>query len=252
MGASPTPDPQVPDTTRRSPLRAERVLVGLHHVLGHDLPNQLVALQGLLQVLALEEGRRLTGEGQLYLSRAAAVARRLSGQVALIKAITRAHQNTGTLEQVALAELAREAGAEIKQLLPGRSITYHLRLGVPAVRTFRRPFQRALVELLHILLSEPGTDSDHIVLLSRAAPDGIELSVEHGAGESSAAPVSAAGFSLSDAVASAAPDLQAALAAQRLALVFVRELSDIWNGNVTMHMEQSRIKAFTLLLAPVP
>src|SRR5688500_10101431 len=71
----------------------------LRKSLAHDLPNQLVALQGLARVLEMEEGDRLGPDGKDYLRRMAAGAQR-------------AHANIRSLAEMVKLELGREpAGA---------------------------------------------------------------------------------------------------------------------------------------------
>ena len=47
-----------------APTQAERLLKEMHAVCSHDLPNQMVALQGLLQLLSQEESANLGNEGR--------------------------------------------------------------------------------------------------------------------------------------------------------------------------------------------
>src|SRR5262245_32158836 len=56
--------------------QTERLLACFRRAAGHDLPNQLVGLQGLLHVLELEEADRLSADGRAYLQRLVAAARR--------------------------------------------------------------------------------------------------------------------------------------------------------------------------------
>jgi signal transduction histidine kinase len=223
----PPPPPDAPgaDAGRRL-ARAERVLACFQKALGHDLPGQVVALQGLLQVLAMEEGGRLGGDGQDYLRRLAAVAGRLQDTLATLKAIGRAAADAGVAEEVALADVAHEATAEVKQIFPGRAVTCDLRFQAPAVKTYRRPMQRALVELIRTLVPEGDGAAVHLRLGSRPTPDGVELSVGNGG----------------SATAWAAGD--------PLRLALVRELVDACGGVLTFTEEPGQGKLFTILVRP--
>ncbi len=81
MEPSPPPTPVASSSAEVDLLRGrldqlEQLRASLQKALGHDLPNQLVAVQGLVKLLELEEGERLTEEGRDYLVRLAAAARR--------------------------------------------------------------------------------------------------------------------------------------------------------------------------------
>jgi hypothetical protein len=52
--------------------RLARLLAVLEKALGHDLPNQLIAVQGLARLLEQDHGERLGAEGRDYLGRLAA------------------------------------------------------------------------------------------------------------------------------------------------------------------------------------
>jgi signal transduction histidine kinase len=143
------------------------------HAFNHDLPNQLVALQGLLQVLELEEGARLTAEGLDYVKRLGATMRRLQAAVVLLKAIGRVATESIPAEEIALPDMAREAAAEVRHLLPGRPVTYHTRLLAAAARGPRSLLQRALVELIRTVVLEGGDGELHLLLDSRPVPGGV-------------------------------------------------------------------------------
>ena len=55
---------------------SDRLLRGMQKVCSHDLPNQIVVLQSLLQMLQLEEADRLSPDGRDYVRRLQKVTRR--------------------------------------------------------------------------------------------------------------------------------------------------------------------------------
>jgi hypothetical protein len=57
--------------------RLERLLACFQKALGHEMPNQLVAVGGLLRLLELEEGDRLGPDGRDYLGRLHAAVQKL-------------------------------------------------------------------------------------------------------------------------------------------------------------------------------
>jgi signal transduction histidine kinase len=230
----------LPADGRRRLARAERVLACFQRALSHDLPNQLVALQGLLLLLELEEGGRLGAEGRDYLRRLAAVTGRVQDLVATLRAIGRAAAAPGPVEEVTLAELAREAAAEVKQRFPAPAVTYQLRFPAPVVNTYRRPLLRAVVELIGVVLRDTEGEAARLLLGSRATPDGVELSVGRDP-ESPAPPANG------PAAARRAGDPDAAGA---LTLALVRELVDTWGGTVAPAGEPGPGRRFTILVRP--
>ncbi len=69
--------------------RLAPLLAALQQALGHDLPNQLIAVQGLARLLELEQGERLSAEGRDYLARLAAAAARAHALVAELAGLVR-------------------------------------------------------------------------------------------------------------------------------------------------------------------
>src|SRR5262245_65240084 len=61
----------------------------LRQALGHELPNQILAVQGLARVLEWEDGGRLSDAGKDYLRRLAAAAERVHGLVRTLAAVVR-------------------------------------------------------------------------------------------------------------------------------------------------------------------
>ena len=92
--------------TPQSPDRIDHLLALLQKALGHDLPNQLLAIQGLARQLEMDQTERLDDEGKDYLCRLAAAARRTHDEVR------------------GLADLVR-AERSVKALLPGQAVEYH-------------------------------------------------------------------------------------------------------------------------------
>src|SRR5262245_57266359 len=65
--------------------RAERLLTCFRKAIRHDLSNQLVALHGMLHLVEEEEFERLSADGQDYVRRASAAARRAVVMVQTLK-----------------------------------------------------------------------------------------------------------------------------------------------------------------------
>jgi signal transduction histidine kinase len=140
----PAPDPSSPHTAS-----ADRLLACFRKAFNHELPNHLVAIQGLLQVLRLDEADRLSPEGRACLERVIAAADRAHDVVRTLAAIGRAGQDRTPAGAVPLAEVVREAVAEVKLLYSTRSIEYDLSDPLSSLWLPRAPLRHVLVQLLH-------------------------------------------------------------------------------------------------------
>jgi light-regulated signal transduction histidine kinase (bacteriophytochrome) len=131
-----------------TPARAERILRGMHKVYSHDLPNQLVVLQSLLQLLQMEELDRLSPDGREYVERLTSAARTTGSMVRFLKEMGRLHGYQPQLEDITLSVLGRELSAELNQMCPRVSLAYEWDWQVPTVRADYRPFSQAILALL--------------------------------------------------------------------------------------------------------
>src|SRR5688572_22859769 len=117
--------------------QADRMLACFQKALGHELPNQLVALQGLARVLELELADRLDEESRSHLQRLSALARRVDECIRTLAQVGHWCRDPGPVGPVVLAELACEAVAEVNLLSPGWSLEYDGLEGLPTVLTPR-------------------------------------------------------------------------------------------------------------------
>ncbi len=82
----------------------------LQSALGHELHNRLVAVQGLAQVLLLEQAERLDDEGRDYLTRLATGVRQADVMVRSLDELGRLLRDPGSVNPLDLAEVVLEAG----------------------------------------------------------------------------------------------------------------------------------------------
>jgi signal transduction histidine kinase len=209
--------------------RAERVLASFRPALGHDLPNLLVGLRGMLQMLESEQRDRLSNDGQDYLRRVVGATQRVQGLVHLLNNIARAGDDNGPAERVPLADLYREVTAVMKQLYPDRAVGYDLHIQVPVVVAPRRALHQALAQLLRMTLVAVPTARPQLELGSQQTAAGVELWLADGA-------VTAAGRP-------AAGEWET-----RLGFALVRELADTWGGTFRVTAEAGRGNVYTLLV----
>src|SRR6516225_257473 len=102
-------------------------------VLGHELPNHLVATQGLLRLLEFEEGQHLSTEGRDYLRRLSAGAERSHSLISALAEIVRALRRVEPCQPVQLAEALNEVAAEMKQRFAGRTIAFQFDILTPTL-----------------------------------------------------------------------------------------------------------------------
>ena len=154
--------------------RSERLLRNMHKVFCHDLPNQMVALQSLLQLLNTEESDRLSGDGREYLRRLQNAARRAGEMVRFLKEMDRVSAFHCRADTIALSVMARELQGELKRLHPATEYVFEWHWHAPAVHGDSRVFLAAILELSAGLVS---TQTKHcsVQATSQVKGDSIEL-----------------------------------------------------------------------------
>jgi signal transduction histidine kinase len=127
---------------------AEMLLACFQEALGHQLPNHLVALQGLARLLQADAGDRLGPDGREQLDRLAALAQQTDRLVRALAEVGRLCRDARSAHAVDVADVAREAAAEVNVLCPGHPVGYDFPQALPPVRVSRPSLRQALVQLL--------------------------------------------------------------------------------------------------------
>src|SRR5262245_60492632 len=156
---------------------AERLLTCFRKAIRHDLSNQLVALQGMLHLVEQEELDRLSPEGQDYVQRAAAAARRAVVMVQTLKDLVQWAVAPERPEKVDLATTLREVEAEIGQLYPERTIAFDFAPAVASVTAGRQTVTRILVELVRLAVWLAREDPIRLAISSTSPGAGTVISV---------------------------------------------------------------------------
>jgi light-regulated signal transduction histidine kinase (bacteriophytochrome) len=133
--------------------QAARLAEHLQRIHNHDLPNEMVALQSLLQLLSIEESKNLSGEGQEYLRRLQNAARRASNLVRLLKEMGRLNSYNCAAETFDLANLARELQGELQRIWPDKTLTFEWHWSAPTVFGDPRVVLNAILEACKVLLA---------------------------------------------------------------------------------------------------
>ena len=132
----------------------ESLLACLQQALGHELPNQLVALRGLARLLEAEEGERLGPDGRAALGRVGDAARRTHDLVAALAELVRLERDPTPPGRVDLAEAVAEAAAEVKLLCPSAAVLYDDPRPARLVAAPSLAVRQVLVALLKLVARE--------------------------------------------------------------------------------------------------
>ncbi len=208
--------------------RCERRLQALGRVLNHDFPNQLVIIQGLVQLLALEESERLSADGREYVRRLAAAAARVLDMGQGLKTLAR----LGTAVEKAttplvLRDLAGDLVRQVKQLFPNVNLHFDFPPSAPAVKAERRALHQAMVELIRYMASGQ-TGANVIELSARPCAAAMELRL------APRAPVASSNRIKADE--------------SRLEWLLARELVESWGGTLRVAEEPGGGKFFSILV----
>jgi signal transduction histidine kinase len=208
--------------TRTSEI-SDWVLACLQKALGHELPNQLVAAQGLLQLLETEEGHCLEPEGRDYLGRARAALKRSHGLVAALADVVRATRSLEGAQPLIVAEVVQEIEAEVKRTFADRAIAFQSDILLPVLNAPPRAFRQVLSLVVRHAIQLSSDRDPRAMLRVAPGPSGAELRLT----------VSGAALSresqerLFEPFAEGPGDATA-----RLGLVLARALVERWGGSL--------------------
>ena len=203
-----------PDISRRLQ-RLERRLEILGKICRHDLPNRLVAIRGLVNLLS-EESDKLGSEGQEYARRLSAAAERALDLMQTIKTLLAVDAIADKPEEIDMPDLARELARETKQLLPQPDVEYQFSFTVRKVHGIRRSLHKVMGELLRHGLGE-GRAKAFVEIGSRNTEQGDEITLT----------IAPNRIALDPRLAASQKDTTME---NRLELLVARELVESWGG----------------------
>ncbi|MBM4072298.1 MAG: HAMP domain-containing histidine kinase [Planctomycetes bacterium] len=163
-----------PDATRLDFI--ERRWRGIQKVINHDLPNQLVAIHGLLQLLAQDESTRLSAEGKEILRRLQGTSARVLETTHSLKLLAKAGDALEMPAVVTLADLASEAAAEVQQSHPSLDVE---RRFPPDLKVSAGPqaLYQAVVLLLKLAVQVAEAPKAGVLVGAAESPAGRELTI---------------------------------------------------------------------------
>jgi signal transduction histidine kinase len=234
---------------------AGSLLACFQQALGHELPNQLMSMQGLARLLEDGEGQHLGPEARAQFGRLAALAQETDRLVRALADVGRLCRDARSGGPVALDEVAQEAAAEVHLLYGGPSIVYDFSGDLPAVTVSRQSLYQVLVQLLRNAVQavgtgrlfpsfpapgdnpvEAGSAAGRVEVGARRAPDGVEVWVaDDGRGLPAVPPEKLfAPFQRGNGLG--------------LGLFLVRSVVAAWGGRLRVESESGRGTRFTLLI----
>jgi signal transduction histidine kinase len=150
----------------------------LQQALGHELPNHLVAVQGMARLLDAEAADRLGPDGKEYVQRLGAAAQRAHELVRGLADIVRVYRTPGAMTRVSLADVIRDVAAELQAKGASRPLEFQLPehgplLPMPAVAS-----RQMVSHLLRFMVQgEHPADRSPVVVCVRETPAGVEWSL---------------------------------------------------------------------------
>jgi signal transduction histidine kinase len=129
------------------PALAERLLATVHPVCSHDLPNQMVSLHSLLNLLDMEEVDRLGEEGREYLHRLQNVAGKMATMIDFLKESVRLARLVPKRERIELGSLLEELRIETRTFLDG-TLGWSTGLEADVVTSDEAALLQSLLEIL--------------------------------------------------------------------------------------------------------
>jgi signal transduction histidine kinase len=207
-----------------------QLLACFRQAMGHDMPNHLVAIRGLVRLLEIEEKDRLAPASREYVQRLAAVTERVESLMRMLAEICKVGRRDRLAESVLLGDIAQEAAAEINQLFPDRAIEYHFPEQPFLLTALRPDVRQVLVQLMRNAVQASPLDRPvHLELGTRQTPAVREFWIaDRGRGIPAEQ-----GAHLKDFLSGT----QARNPGNGLGLVLVRRIVDYWGGSIRMESE---------------
>ncbi len=163
---------------KSNPSRPQKILSAMHTVVSHDLPNQMVAVISLLQLVALEERQNLSAEGQELLDRLLDASGRANGLVTYLKEMARLDRYRPGYEEVSLAVLGKEFEAEFGAQLADHGIRISREISERVVMADRKLLWNSLRDVAFEIAEATTHCESQIKLSDSESSKSVELRLE--------------------------------------------------------------------------
>jgi hypothetical protein len=216
--------------------RSDRLLRTMQPVLSHDLPNQLVALESLVNMLEFDDTPVPAARLRETVHRLQRVVRKTVNMVRFLKELERLGSHQCRLEEIRLAGLIREVGIELRQQIPELSLECSLAGDCGTIVADRRLLTQAVVELLRCLLEARAGSNVRLQLAAQKIGKDTEL---RGTLPWPAVPPQ-----------SAEPLPPRLRLDKRPEIVLARQMLAVWGGGLAQVEENADCSTFALSLSP--
>jgi light-regulated signal transduction histidine kinase (bacteriophytochrome) len=166
--------PPIPATIQAT--RAQRLLAAMHPVCSHDLPNQVVALQSLLQLFEWDEAENLTAQGREHYGRLRSIAAKTFAHVQFLREIVRLERHVPERAKLTFAQIHDDVRAEVHQRLSESTWQWDAQWDVERLIADRRLVQLGVVQLLRGACGI-GPATWRVRMHTAAKNDGVEWTI---------------------------------------------------------------------------
>jgi hypothetical protein len=219
--------------------RFQRLFAACQRGLNHDLTNQLVALQGLLQLLEMDEFDRLTPTGQEYLKRLKSVGQRTLSLARTLRDLTRVVEPATRPEVVHLPTLVDEI-LDTMVPPPARKAVWD----EPRVLAPPEAIRQALGIVLALLVELHCRPVPFFLFAARQCDGMVECSVSPSPANGTSTPLNPQAKPVPTPLPN--PDVWH----DKLECLLLRELAESWGGAASWRWQQSH--ATVVLTIPLP
>lgn len=236
--------PSFPPDSKPAPPRDadDRLLALLQKALGHELPNQLIAVQGLARLLDAEARDRLGDDGRDYLHRLSAAAQRAHEMIHSLADLIRALRAPRSALRVPVPDVVREAAQEVNLLFPDCRFEYHFPQYGPFLTVPATVLRQVALHLLRYACQSAATNPAAVDTGAREASAGVEFWVRD------AGPVLTADQQQKLFEPFACRDHQ--VVGFGLGPMLARQIVDSWGGSVTVQADAARGNTFRVSFPP--
>ncbi len=158
-------------------MQADRLLREMHKLCCHDLPNQIVVAQTLLQLFLDDETQRLDAEGVESLQRLTRLLAGAASMTRVLRELVKLADQESKPELLDWKLLARDWRAKIAERFAGRDISLQTFWDVPSARGVANAITGAILEFLSISIAE-GTEPVIVKACTEQRADGVQLTCE--------------------------------------------------------------------------
>ena len=149
----------------------------MHQVCSHDLPNQAVALQSLLQLFAWDETEQLSPQGREYFERLQSIAAKAGILIQYLRDLARLQRYVPRWENLFCAQLAQELRAEVRRAFPDHAWSWDCHWRVEAVAADRRLLLQGLSQLARFAVLAGAGGAPRVEMTTAPHPDHIAWTV---------------------------------------------------------------------------